>query len=171
MTDEVGTMRPNYRRTDLSSGHGYRQAKVERDIAGSFPELAEFVMTFGLQRAVWRDVWSSGPSAQVGVEVRMAPGIGRFRLHAPARVVEVLEDGDRFGFTYGTLQGHPEAGEERFVVERRADGTVQLEIEHWSRPARWFTQLAGPLARLAQSRATAAYLQAAERHARDSASG
>ena len=98
----------------------------------------------------------------------MSPGIGRVRLAAPARVVDVVDEVDRAGFTYGTLAGHPEAGEERFAVERRADGTVRLVIEHWSRPARWFTRLAGPLARLAQARATAAYLAAAERAARDS---
>lgn len=150
MTDEVEALRPNYRRTDLSSGRGYRHARVEREVTGSFDDLAEFVMGFGLQHAVWRDVSASGPTAQVGVELCMSPAIGPFRLHAPARVVEVFDDGDRVGFTYGTLTGHPEAGEERFVVERRADGTMQLVIEHWSRPARWFTRLAGPIGRWMQ---------------------
>lgn len=170
MTDDVGPLGPNYRRAELVSDAGYRHATVERHVAAPFAELADFVMAFGLQRAVWRDVGASGPRADVGVELRMRPGVGRVRLSAPVRVVDIVDDDDRRGFTYGTLMGHPEAGEERFLVERCTDGTARLVIEHWSRPARWFTRLAVPLARLAQARATAAYLNAAERNAQNSAS-
>jgi uncharacterized protein (UPF0548 family) len=170
MTDQRGRLPENYRLADLPAARGYRHARVEHELTGSFTELADFVMTFGLQHAVWRKVSSSGPRASVGVELRMSPGVGPFRLSAPARVVDVVDDRDQVGFTYGTLVGHPEAGEERFVVERRADGTMRLVIEHWSCPARWFTRLGGPIARWAQRRATGAYLRAAELRAAGSAS-
>lgn len=127
-----------------------------------FAAIADHVLRFGLQRDVWKDVEASAPRAAAGVELLMRPGIGPLRLLAPVRVVAVVDEADRQGFVYGTLQGHPEAGEERFVVERRADRTVLLVIEYWSRPARWFTRVAGPLGRFAQQRATAAYLSAAE---------
>jgi uncharacterized protein (UPF0548 family) len=56
----------------------------------------------------------------------------------------------RAGFAYGTLGGHPESGEESFVVELRPDGTVWFTITAFSRPARWYTRLAGPLVPVAQ---------------------
>lgn len=168
MTDQGGALPANYRLADLPAARGYRHGRVQRELMGSFTELGDFVMTFGLQRAVWRVVSSSGPRAQIGVELCMSPGIGPLRLRAPARVVDVVDDSHRVGFTYGTLVGHPEAGEERFVVERVTDGTMRLVIEHWSCPARWFTRLGGPIARWAQRRAIGAYLRAAELRAAES---
>jgi uncharacterized protein (UPF0548 family) len=57
----------------------------------------------------------------------------------PTRVVYVIDEPDRKGFAYGTLPGHPERGEESFVVERRADESVWLTIRSFSRPSnRWF---------------------------------
>jgi uncharacterized protein (UPF0548 family) len=58
-----------------------------------------------------------------------------FTIHAPARVVYVIDEPDRKGFAYGTLKGHPERGEESFIVERTGDGSVWLEIRAFSRPA------------------------------------
>ena len=37
-------------------------------------------------------------------------------VRAPCRVVYVVDEPDRRGFAYGTLPGHAESGEERFVV-------------------------------------------------------
>ncbi|HEV8560641.1 MAG TPA: DUF1990 family protein [Actinophytocola sp.] len=45
-------------------------------------------------------------------------------MPAPGRVVHVVEEEHRRGFAYGTLPGHPECGEEAFLLERHADGTV-----------------------------------------------
>lgn len=57
----------------------------------------------------------------------------------PARVVWVVDERNRRGFAYGTLPGHPECGEEAFIVERRADDSVWLTIRSFSRPAnRWW---------------------------------
>ena len=43
---------------------------------------------------------------------------------APCRVVYVTTEPGQFGFAYGTLQGHPEHGEEAFHVTKQGDGTV-----------------------------------------------
>ena len=47
---------------------------------------------------------------------------GPFSVKAPARVVYVINEKKRKGFAYGTLAGHPEPGEESFVVELADDG-------------------------------------------------
>lgn len=68
------------------------------------------------------------------------------------RIVEVIDEPNRFGFAYGTLPGHVEMGEERFTVELTADGVVYFDILAHSRPRFWLTKLAYPLARRAQKR-------------------
>jgi uncharacterized protein (UPF0548 family) len=78
----------------------------------------------------------------------------------PARVVYVIDEPDRKGFAYGTLPGHPERGEEAFIVERRADGSVWLVIRAFSRPANAFFWAAYPALRLMQAIFTARYERA-----------
>ncbi|NGN70487.1 DUF1990 domain-containing protein, partial [Streptomyces sp. A7024] len=56
------------------------------------------------------------------------------------------EEGDaRGGFGYGTLSGHPEVGEESFVVELAADGDVYFTVTAFSRPAAWYARAGGPV--------------------------
>jgi uncharacterized protein (UPF0548 family) len=78
----------------------------------------------------------------------------------PARVVYVIDEPDRKGFAYGTLPGHPERGEESFVVERRADESVWLTIRAFSRPANRFFWAAYPALRLLQALFTERYKRA-----------
>lgn len=68
------------------------------------------------------------------------------------RIVNVIDEPNRFGFAYGTLPGHVERGEERFLVERMDDGDVWYEILAYSRPRHWLARLGYPLARLQQAR-------------------
>ncbi len=84
---------------------------------------------------------------------------GPFRVTAPARVVYVVNDLNRKGFAYGTLPGHPESGEESFIVERTEDGSVWLEISAFSRPANGFWWLAYPVLRLSQVYYTRRYFE------------
>ena len=78
----------------------------------------------------------------------------------PARVVYVIDEPDRKGFAYGTLPGHPERGEEAFVVERRADDSVWLIIRAFSRPSSALFWAAYPALRMMQAIFTARYERA-----------
>ena len=60
-----------------------------------------------------------------------------FPAKVPARVVYVVDEPLRKGFAYGTLPGHPESGEEAFIVEYRDDDSVWLTIRAFSRPSSW----------------------------------
>ncbi|HEX7538058.1 MAG TPA: DUF1990 domain-containing protein [Dermatophilaceae bacterium] len=84
---------------------------------------------------------------------------GPLRLSAPCRVVYVLDEPRRRGFAYGTLTGHPESGEEAFVIERADDDTVSFSVTAFSRPASDLARLAGPLGRLAQRRMSDRYVR------------
>lgn len=137
---------------------GYHHVRASRSLGVvDFDEAAEALMTWQLQeRSGVRRV--SGPE-------RVAPGADvTFRFlgqKVPCRVVDVVDEPDRRGFAYGTLPGHPETGEERFVVERdAATGAVTVTVTAFSNHALWRTKLAGPLGRLLQRTMTKRYLKA-----------
>jgi uncharacterized protein (UPF0548 family) len=69
-----------------------------------------------------------------------------------ARIVYVIDEPRRFGFAYGTLPGHAERGEERFLVEWLNDDSVWYDLDAVSRPRYWAAQLAYPLTRRIQRR-------------------
>ena len=137
---------------------GYHHVRASRSLGlFDFDEAAEAVMTWQMQErsGVHR---VSGPSrATRGADVM-------FRFYGqkvPCRVVDVVDEPDRRGFAYGTLPGHPETGEERFVVERDpATGEVTATVTAFSNPALWRTKLAGPIGRLLQRAMTQRYLKA-----------
>ena len=80
-----------------------------------------------------------------------------WHVTAPARVVYVIDEPDRKGFAYGTLAGHPESGEEAFIVERESDGSVWLRIRAFSRPASFIWWCAYPVLRISQEFYTRRY--------------
>ncbi len=84
------------------------------------------------------------------------------------RIAYVIDDDGptrRFGFAYGTLPGHVEAGEERFLVEwDRESDEVSYDILAFSKPRHWTARLGYPLMRRSQRRFandSAAAMQAA----------
>lgn len=92
--------------------------------------------------------------------VLMHLGLGPVFIRVPCRVVYVINAPLLRGFAYGTLPGHPEAGEERFVLEQHGDGTISLTITAFSRPASRLARLGGPLTRTVQQMMTTRYLRA-----------
>jgi uncharacterized protein (UPF0548 family) len=76
----------------------------------------------------------------------------------PVRVVYVVDEPDRRGAAFGTLPGHPLAGEELFVVERRDDDSVWFTVRILSRPAGGFWSAVWPLLRIVQAVLVRRYL-------------
>lgn len=93
----------------------------------------------------------------------MSLGWGPLRVRAPVRIVYTVDEPARRGFAYGTLPGHPESGEEAFVVERRDDESVWLTIRAFSRPANRWLWIGYPLLRLVQAIVTSRYERALTR--------
>ncbi|MEV1043977.1 DUF1990 domain-containing protein [Streptomyces sp. NPDC049916] len=114
--------------------------------AADFEVAGAAVTEWRMHRASGAGITASARRAQPGASVRVSLGLGPLRLSAPCQVVWTSygEEG-RTGFAYGTLSGHPERGEECFVVELADDATVWFTVLAFSRPARWYTRLAGPL--------------------------
>jgi uncharacterized protein (UPF0548 family) len=111
---------------------------------------AEAIITFAMHRATGARVTASAARAAPGVHVTVRLGLAGVGITAPCRVVWTVSEPDRAGFAYGTLPGHPERGEESFVVTREPGGSVEFEVTAFSRPATWYTRVAGPVVPLAQ---------------------
>ena len=72
---------------------------------------------------------------------RIAPGIA-----TPCRVVYVIDEPSRRGFAYGTLPGHPESGEEAFIVEIDETDEVWFSVRPLPAQARSSPGSPGPSA-------------------------
>ncbi len=110
-----------------------------------FDAAGEAVTTWRMHRASGVRLRTTARRAEPGARVEVSAGIGPLRIAAPCEVVWAELGRDRAGFGYGTLQGHPECGEESFVVDIRDDGSVWFTVMAFSRPAIRLTRLAGPL--------------------------
>lgn len=100
--------------------------------------------------------WPATPVATGSTVGVLAQVFGIHILNA-CRIVytidETIADCTRFGFAYGTLPGHIEQGEERFLVEwRHADDSVWYDILAFSQPRHWLVRAGYPVARLFQKR-------------------
>jgi uncharacterized protein (UPF0548 family) len=95
-----------------------------------------------------------------GVTALLGVPFGPFRVKAPARVVYVIDEPRRKGFAYGTIAGHPEDGEEAFIVDQTDDGSVWLEIRAFSRPASRLWWMVYPVLRISQAYYTRRYFRA-----------
>ena len=84
-------------------------------------------------------------------------------LAMPCRIVSIIDGQTRWGFAYGTLPGHPEQGEEAFIVAMSPDQTVRFEIEAFSRPGDPLVRLSGRIGRGMQKGGTGGYLRALKR--------
>ena len=95
------------------------------------------------------------PISQGEVVAVMGRILGLWWLNA-CRIVYVVDEVGpitRFGFAYGTLPGHAESGEERFLIEwDRSDGSVWYDILAFSRPNYFVTKLSYPLVRCFQKK-------------------
>jgi uncharacterized protein (UPF0548 family) len=83
-----------------------------------------------------------------------------FGIKFPVRVIYVVDEPRRRGFAYGTLPGHPEDGEEAWIIEHRDDDSVWITVRAFSRPAnRWWVAV-NPVLRVFQELYTRRYLRA-----------
>lgn len=143
---------PGYRRVNRSTGLGHGRAV--------FRAAAKALLTWEMHRRAGALVVASDASARAGTTVLQALGLGPVAVMAPCRVVYVLREPSQMGFAYGTLPGHPESGEEAFVVRLDAAGAVEFTVTAFSRPGSALTHIAAPLARAVQDWMTTRYLQA-----------
>ncbi len=80
----------------------------------------------------------------------VAAHLGFASVH-PCRVIRLYEDEGRYGVSFGTLRGHAESGEERFLVSM-VDEVVRYDVQAFSRPHAWLARIGAPITRGYQRR-------------------
>ncbi|MFE1286178.1 DUF1990 family protein [Streptomyces sp. NPDC058751] len=141
--EDVGATRedrcpPGFHRLHVRSRIGEGEAVFRR--------ASEALMTWELHRAMGIRMVSDADKAAPGVDVTVGLGL----IKAPCRIVWTAEEHRRTAWAYGTLPGHPECGEEAFVVNRTGDGTVWLTVTAFSRASKWYARAGGPAVRRLQ---------------------
>ncbi|MCW2753654.1 MAG: hypothetical protein JWQ32_1065 [Marmoricola sp.] len=149
---------------DLPSGYHHLDERFEIGQGRAvFDEASAELMRWGLQRRSGLAVAASSDQVETGGVAVLRVRFGPVFVRAPVRVVAVVDEGDRRGFVYGTLPGHPECGEELFVVERDEAGVVRLHVRAFSKPGSLLARVLGPVGRLLQHHVTRRYGRALRR--------
>lgn len=130
----------------------------------AFRRAVEAVFDWRMQRGIGLHVRASGPAGEAGTVVVLTAGLPWLGYDVPCRVVWAQTDGDEQGFGYGTLPGHPESGEECFVVRIDGHDQVHFTTRVFSRLATPLARAGGPVSRLVQRAAVEGYVRAI-RHA------
>ena len=104
----------------------------------------------------WVGLRPGGAPIEAGTTVAvLARHFGFWSLNS-ARIIYIVEEVgavERFGFAYGTLPGHAERGEERFLVEHDHEtGLVSYDVFAFSRPSHPLAWPGFPFARVLQGR-------------------
>jgi len=86
-----------------------------------------------------------------------------------SRIVYTWDEPNKFGFAYGTLPAHFEAGEEAFWVEKNDTGEVSYHIRAFSKPRFWMARVGYPIARLYQRKFVTQSLKTMKKHTQTSA--
>lgn len=119
-----------------------------RDVVGHgaqhFADAAVKVMSWRMHLDAGLQVATSAVEAAPGEVVVCRLGLGRLSLRIPCRVVYVVDEPFQHGFGYGTLPGHPESGEESFMVALDGED-VTLTVSSFTRPGTLLSRLSGPI--------------------------
>ena len=131
---------------------------------GVFERAVKGLKTWEAHRMPGIRVFPEDREITTGATIVVTLGTPFVALAVPCRIVTVMDGQVRWGFAYGTLPGHPEQGEEAFVVSIAPDESVRFEITAFSRPADPLVRLSGPIGRGFQMGGTKGYLRALRRY-------
>lgn len=157
---------PEHGATRATSPPGYDRVTRDEPLGtgrAAFDRAVHGLLGWQMHRDAGMSVTASSPIATPGTVVLLRVGWGPLRLPAPCRVVYRVDEPHRQGFAYGTLPGHPERGEESFVVRLRPGGEVRFEVRAFSRPATVLARAGGPVTRAVQGYFTDRYVRALRR--------
>lgn len=141
---------------------GYHSLRCMRQISRGQERLdqaAGRLLSWDMHRRAGLTVRTASAHVVQGDLAILRLGVVGIGVHAPVRVAYLVDQPHRRGFAYGPLPGHPESGEEAFVIELRDDDAVTFTITAFSRPSPLLARAGGPISRALQSRLTNRYLR------------
>ena len=144
--------------TSLPVGYVVDRTRVELGKGAQVFESAQVALRGWQQFSLgWLEAFPNDTAIRQGETVLvLARAFGLWWTNAARIVYAIDEQSDaahRFGFAYGTLPGHVESGEERFLIEwDRATDIVWFDILAFSRPRHFLSRLGYRRVRAMQKR-------------------
>ena len=147
--------------------------KIDSSLPRGFKHIERTVELLGddcFDRAkVGLQQWQAhlGAGVQIFPRAPLTPGqtiladfrLGPLHIIFGCRIVYFIDEVNRYGFAYGTLLGHPEIGEESFVVQRTGSKTT-FQIRAFSKPSSFVIKATSPVGHLLQIKTTKSYGEA-----------
>lgn len=142
-----------------ATAEGFQRKIWQRQVEhGDFGAASDAVRLWRGHHAAGIRLSPISPRIEVGETLALAIPVGPISVSATCRIVEVIDEPDRYGFAYSTLAHHAVDGEESFMVSRHDDGTVDVTVTAVWRPATIANHVCPPLTRFLQNRAINRYL-------------
>jgi uncharacterized protein (UPF0548 family) len=140
---------------------GYKSSRHEKMIGhgqADFDRAVEGIRTWQAHRAAKVSLRSITP-IEVGQTALFVVTLFPMEIRICCRIVSVVHEPNRFGFSYGTLPCHPEVGEEQFLVERNPDtNDVTFRINVFWKSVSPLLRLGSPITKAMQRNYTQRYL-------------
>lgn len=130
------------------------------EVEGSVAAAAAVLRRWGAHDGIRARLQPPGAPIEAATTVLVVAPFGPFEMAVPNRIVAVVDEPERYGFAYGTLQGHAEVGEELFLAEATGPGRVRLSVRIHAQPGSRLARLGRPVVLLLQRAATRRYLDA-----------
>jgi uncharacterized protein (UPF0548 family) len=155
---EIGATRSEV----LPAGYRHVRRQVSLGVGdGLFTAVVAGMRNWGIHRQAGLRLRLTTTTPEVGSDFCAGLPLLVFTLWVPCRVVWVRDEASFYGYGFGTLRGHPECGEEAFMVSIAADGRVCFALRAFSRPVSWAARLGGTGTKWLQNRITDRYVTAA----------
>lgn len=146
---------------ELPAGYHHQQRSL---LIGTgrpaFDAAAEQILGWQMQLGAGLRVRAESTRVEADTVVEVGLGVGPARFWAPCRILQVVDEPERRGFSYGTLPGHAEVGEEAFLVTIDDDDRVRTQVRAFSRQGPLWARGLDPVVRLVQSQVAGRYLRA-----------
>jgi uncharacterized protein (UPF0548 family) len=130
----------NHVRFQLGRGHG------------AFERAKQAIREWRMFDVGWIELcWPDAPIQPRSTVAVVVAHLGFWSVNT-SRIVYVIDERRRYGFAYGTLLEHAEAGEERFTVEWADDDSVWYDVLAFSREKQLLAKIGYPVARILQNK-------------------
>lgn len=145
-------------KTPMPAGYTVDNTRVELGRGQAIFDRAKLGLASWQQfNLAWLEAFPNDTPIRTGETVLVIARAGGVWWTNAARIIDVVDDSSatssRFGFAYGTLPGHVESGEERFLIEwNHATDIVWFDIHAFSRPRHYLVRWNHRRARTMQKR-------------------
>jgi uncharacterized protein (UPF0548 family) len=130
------------------------------ETAGTLTAAEAALRAWKAHRGIRARIVPDGAPLVVGTTILVVAPFGPVEMAVPNRLIEVIDEPKRFGFVYGSVQGHAEGGEELFLAEVLDGDRLRLSVTVHAAPHSLAARAVGPVVRRLSRAAGARYLRA-----------